>query len=55
MIPNTKLLDKVIRIFVRTGPTFGDVLCDTDRLIEVDVNVFGRHLIIVVMPWLTCL
>ena len=49
IIPNTKLLDGVVKVFVRTGPTYGDVGCSVDRSIEVDLVLPGAFLFFILV------
>ena len=42
IIPSTRLIEGIIRIFVRTGPTYGDSFCKEDQEVEVDIAVPGK-------------
>ncbi|KAF1961480.1 hypothetical protein CC80DRAFT_532095 [Byssothecium circinans] len=39
VIPNTKLLDGVFKVFVRTGPSYQDVGCSKDVAVEADLVI----------------
>lgn len=43
-IPNKKLVEDVVRIFVQTGPTQNDPGCVTDYWVEVDLISPGAPL-----------
>lgn len=40
-IPNTRLIEGVLKIFVGTGPSFNDPGCSEERWIDVDLVVPG--------------
>ncbi len=44
LIPDTRLVEGATRIFVKTGPSFGDATCREDREVKVELAIPGEAL-----------